>query len=39
MLLNDLQKQLIAKVGQDGRLQSEVTTFRKGVIITKRMLF
>ncbi|KAL5108103.1 hypothetical protein TcWFU_008634 [Taenia crassiceps] len=37
MLLADLQKQLIEKVGQDGRLQSEVATFRKNVIITKRL--
>ncbi|VDK20342.1 unnamed protein product [Taenia asiatica] len=37
MLLSDLQRQLIAKFGQDGRLQSEVATFRKGVIITKRL--
>ncbi|KAL5967525.1 Plectin, partial [Taenia solium] len=37
MLLSDLQRQLIAKFEQDGRLQSEVATFRKGVIITKRL--
>ncbi|CDS39486.1 expressed conserved protein [Echinococcus multilocularis] len=37
MLLADLQRQLISTVGQDGRLQSEVDTFRKGVIITKRL--